>query len=237
MTFHIPCLKEVLLLCVLVFPSAFLYFVKPWFSSKLHSLMAENVSTILVYGLLLLLSFGMGAFSPAKCTACVPGGYLVLCLAAIAAGGGNVAAEYLMAALPVRRKSGTMPKAHPPSLYREHLSVLSVISILAAASAEELIFRGVIQGSIFPALGFPAWLGLLLSAFFYAMNHVYFGRFTVLQKMVSGLVFSALFLTGGGWILPSILCHAAQNLILYCWAVRTTSQTTQSRKGDLPCKP
>ena len=227
MIFHIPCLKLWLVLCIMAFPSAYIYFVKPFIRISGSRLLSENAATILIYGLLMLLACLMGlqgnfAFS-AKST---PEVFWILIsfTAAVLMGFANLGIEYLEAALPFWKKNHKFPALRPAAIYAESFRLSSVISIVLAAGLEELIFRQVIMGGIAEGLGWNPWAAVIVSSFVYGMNHVYFGRFQVIQKWSSGLVFSLLFvLSGSVW--PCVVCHATQNLALYGWSVRKTNKT------------
>ena len=83
----------------------------------------------------------------------------------------------------------------------------SFISIIAAAALEEMVFRQIMIGGIFGSMSLDPLPAVILSGFFYGMNHVYFGRFAVIQKFSSGIVFALLYVLGGGNIfLPGIRC-------------------------------
>ena len=230
MIFHIQCLKLWLILCIMAFPSAYIYFTKPFIRIRGSRLLSENAATVLVYGILLLLAWltglqGAFVFS-AKGT---PEVFWILIsfTAAVLMGFANLGIEYLEAAVPFWKKNGKFPALRPAAIYAESFRGSSVVSIILAAAAEELIFRQVIMGGIAGGLGWSPWIAALVSSFVYGMNHVYFGRFQVIQKWSSGLIFSLLFVMCGGSIWPCILCHATQNLALYGWSVFKTGKAQQ----------
>ncbi len=227
MNFHTQCLSEVLMLCVIMFPSAYIYFLKPFVQIRNNTLLSENLVTVIVYGSLAVLGAATGSAGLSDAELFPRTGteiFLLLCLLAVAAGGFNVAAEYTEAAIPILRRTGRLPAMRPAGIYRGSFSFVNFCSIIAAAALEEFAFRQFMMGGVLRALGMSLWPSILLSAFFYGMNHVYFGRFAVLQKFTSGLVFAALFAVSGGNLLPCILCHTAQNLILYFYAVTRREQ-------------
>ncbi len=226
MIFHIPCLKLWLVLCITAFPSAYIYFAKPFIKIRDSRLLSENGSTILIYGILLLLACLMGLQGNFVFSAKSTPGILWLSISAAAAvlmGFANLGIEYLEAALSFWKKNHKFPALRPAAIYAESFHLSSVISIVLAAGLEEMIFRQVIMGGIAEGLGWNAWAAVLVSSFIYGMNHVYFGRFQVIQKWSSGLVFSLVFvLSGSVW--PCVVCHATQNLALYGWSVRKTNR-------------
>lgn len=222
MTFHTQCLNEVLMLCVILFPSAYIYFLKPFVQIRNNALLSENLVTVIIYGLLVVMGAVTGyagvidhqIYHLTELDA-----YILIYPLAVVAGGFNIAAEYIEAAVPVLCRTGKLPALRPASMYKNRFSFLNFCSIIAAASLEELVFRQFMMGGILQSLGVYPWLSILLSAFFYGMNHVYFGRFAVIQKVTSGLIFALLFIISNGNIIPCILCHVTQNLILYFHAV------------------
>ena len=224
MPFPIQCLKYLMLLFVMVFPSAYLYFLKPFIRLKNNRMLEENLSTIIVYGLLLLLAAAFGSRGE-----WYMGSLWFFYPAAVLMGFVNVGAEYLEAAVPVKRKTGKFPRIQPTSVYRGGFSSARLLSLILAAALEELIFRQIVISGILVPMGLDIWAAAVLSAFFYSLNHVYFGRFAVIQKMTSGMVYSALFVLSGGNILVSILCHCVQNLSLFIFTVyRTDSRRNKA---------
>ena len=232
MIFHIPCLKLWLFLCVAAFPSAYIYFAKPFIRVRESKLLSENAATVLIYGILLLLAWIMGITGPADFSAesIMDAGWKNLLFAAAAVMGFiDLVLEYLESALPVWVRSRRLPKVRPAAVYSETFHISSVVSIILAAAAEELVFRQVIIGGVCEGLGWAPWAAGIVSALLYGMNHVYFGRFAVIQKCSSGLIYSMFFLTGEAGIWLCILCHVSQNIILYCWSVRITAQQKRVR--------
>ena len=222
MNFHIQCLSEVLILCVIIFPSAYIYFLKPFVQIGDNVLLSENLGTVIVYSILLIIGVltGTAGFADLQPSCWIqPGISLLIYPLAVAAGGFNVAAEYAEAAAPILRRTGRLPALRPARIYQGRFSLVNFCSIIAAAALEELVFRQFMMGGVLRALETAPWLAVILSAFFYGMNHVYFGRFAVIQKITSGLVFALIFAAGGGNVIPCILCHVTQNLILYFCAV------------------
>ena len=223
MLFHIPCLKLLLFLCVVAFPSAYIYFAKPFINISGSRLLSENAATVLIYGVLTLIAWlsGIdGVFAGFAVKGITQGWICIMSAAAILAFA-NLAVEYLEASLPFLIRNRKLPSVRPAAIYSvPSVRLADILSIVLAAAAEEVIFRQVIIGAICTGLGWDIWAGIVAGSFLYGMNHVYFGRFSVVQKFSSGLVYSVLFVVSGSCIWPSILCHALQNILLYCWSVR-----------------
>lgn len=214
MTFHIPCLRTLLYLFIIVFPSAYVFFLKEICFSRKSKLLQDNLPVIIVYGMLTaigLFSALMGNFKLDSSLYWYP--------LAIIVGAFNISIEYFEAALPVYLKQKKFPNLSPTSVYKEPFSLTGLLSIFFAATLEELVFRQFMISGIFIELGLPIVLMILLSSLFYAINHVYYGTFVVLQKFTSGLVFSIVFVMSGYNIIIASLCHFTQNLLLYLYSV------------------
>lgn len=222
MLFHTPCLKLLLLLCVVAFPSAYIYFAKPFINVRGSRLLSENVATVLVYGVLILVAWlsGIDGVFAGVVVKRIAQGWISIMSAAACLAFINLVAEYLEASLPFLIRNRKLPSVRPAAIYSvPSLRLADILSILLAAAAEEMIFRQVVIGAICTGLGWNLWAGVAAGSLIYGMNHVYFGRFSVIQKFSSGLVYSVLFVASGSCIWPSILCHALQNILLYCWSV------------------
>lgn len=228
MIFHTQCLRSWLLLCVVAFPSAYIYFLKPFIRVKGSRLLSENTATVIVYGVLVLIALitGMEGIFSWSVAGIGEGGYgWIISASAVVMAFVCLVAEYLEAAIPFRIRNRRFPSVRPAAIYSEpSVRPVSILSIVLAAAAEELVFRQIIIGGICTELGWGLLAGVIVSSTLYGMNHVYFGPFSVIQKCSSGLVYSMLFVAGGQRILLPILCHILQNIILYCWSVRVTAQ-------------
>ena len=231
MLFHIPCLKLLLFLCVMAFPSAYIYFTKPFINIRGSRLLSENAATVLTYGVLTLIAWlsgidgvlaGFAIKSMTRDWICIMSAAAILAFV-------NLVAEYLEASLPFLIRNCKLPSVRPAAIYSvPSVRLADILSIVLAAAAEESIFRQVIIGAICTGLGWNPGVGVVAGSFLYSMNHVYFGRFSVIQKFSSGLVYSVLFVVSGSCIWPSILCHALQNILLYCWSVRKIKYKNQT---------
>lgn len=214
MIFHTQCLKDILFLFVIMFPSAYIFFLKPFIHFKSSKILSENICTVIVYGLLAIcgiLMGDMGGFSVG------PAAWWVVL--AVVLGLGVILVEFILAAAPFLIKGQKMPKLKPVSMYYGRFKILDFLSIIAAAALEEIIFRQYMIGGLFVQLNVNIVFGIIISSFAYSMNHVYFGRFAVLQKMSSGLIFSTIYVLSGNNILLSVICHITQNLWLYFFSV------------------
>ncbi len=213
MLFHIPCLKYVLLLCTLSFPSAFAYIVRMLRFPERSRLLQDTFATVVSYGVLIVITFFMGELGILRFTANILWYPLAVVCAFL-----NITVEFVIAAFPLFRKYKKLPALTPTKVYYERTSLLSIVAIILAATAEEVVFRQIIISVVMNGLSVPVYVVIIISACLYALNHVYFGRKIVLQKLPSGLIFSLIFVLSGYALLPVILCHASQNLILYFYS-------------------
>ena len=102
MLFHTPCLKLLLLLCVVAFPSAYIYFAKPFINVRGSRLLSENVATVLVYGVLILVAWlsGIDGVFAGVAVKRIAQGWISIMSAAACLAFINLVAEYLEASLP-----------------------------------------------------------------------------------------------------------------------------------------
>lgn len=223
--FPIPCLRALLFLFALMFPSAFVYFVREIPMRRLNAVAREYLPLIITLTALILVGIAGGYGGGMRLST---EWYWILI--GIAVGPVNVAWEYLLAALPRLRQGRGWPDLKPTSMY-VGAPLWTVLLVAAAAIVEEVLHRGIIMGGIFPVFGTPAWLAVPLSALIYAMNHAFFGRGAMFLKFASGLLIAALFWLSGGQILAPVLVHVTQNLVLFFHARRAASPSQWTKKG------
>lgn len=223
--FPIPCLRALLILFALMFPSAFVYFVREIPMRRLNVVARECLPLILTHGALILVGAAGGYVGGIRLATDWYWG-----LIGIAAGFGNVALEYILAALPRLRQARGWPDLKPTSMY-VGAPLWTMLLVASAALSEELVYRGIIMGGIFPVLGMSWWIAVPASTLIYAMNHAFFGRGAIFLKIASGLVIAALFALSGGQILVPVLAHITQNLVLFFHARRASRPGQWARKG------
>lgn len=111
-------------------------------------------------------------------------------------------------------------QAGDTSVLRDHMALVA-LGILAAALAEEVVWRSVVRDALVPVLGKKAWLG---SAVLYALAHLptvwklsddMMGKnpLVPLAALGAGLVFGAM-VERGGRLAPAIVAHA-----IFDWTV------------------
>jgi membrane protease YdiL (CAAX protease family) len=225
MNFHIPCLRYLLVLYVIVFPSAYIFFLKTIRFSKKSRILQENIPIIIVYLALLSLGCSMGLIGIFLFVS-APLWYI----AAAVGGGVNILLEYIEASVPFLYKGKGFPCLSPVKMYATGFRIWDLASIIVAAGLEETVFRQFMLQGLFKEMSLPLIAGILLSSFFYGINHVYFGSFAVFQKITSGIVFSCLFVFSGYNLLIPVICHMSQNIILYCYS---SLRKDEMKKGSL----
>lgn len=93
--------------------------------------------------------------------------------------------------------------------------ILDLLLLIIGASAEEIIFRQVFFYITYKIFGLNIIIVILLSSFIYGLNHIFFGTKAVLQKTITGIVYSLLFVISGYSIVIPAITHIVQNGILY----------------------
>ena len=78
---------------------------------------------------------------------------------------------------------------------------------------EELVFRTAVINILF-GLGFPTVAIVVIAISVFALNHVQWGLFALIQKMFSGCVFVLLYLLFDYNILIPVIAHCVQNYTL-----------------------
>lgn len=98
--------------------------------------------------------------------------------------------------------------------------ILDIVLIALGAIGEEIIFRQVFFYITYDILGISIYAVMAFSSLLYGINHIYFGTNAVLQKLITGFIYSLLFIFSGYFIVVPIIAHFSQNMILYIWALR-----------------
>lgn len=222
--FPTPCLEALLFLFALMFPSAFVYFVREIPMRRLSAVAREYVPLALTLLVLLLVAVAGGHVEGLRFEV----SWLWLAVGVVT-GVFNVGLEYLLSALPRLKDGRGWPGLKPTSMY---VGAPATAMLLVALSAflEEMVHRGVIMGALLPALGSPVWLAVPLSALVYAMNHAFFGRGAVILKFASGLALGAVYALSGGLILVPVVAHIVQNGTLFVHARRASRPSQWTRR-------
>lgn len=101
---------------------------------------------------------------------------------------------------------------------------LIFVFTITLAIFEEINFRMVWNEVTIMQIGLPVYVFVIMSAAFYAVNHLYYGFETFLQKFVTGIILAFFYVFSGEAIIIPILVHVFQNLIILIWG--------RSREGE-----
>ncbi|MCZ9892899.1 type II CAAX endopeptidase family protein [Brachyspira hyodysenteriae] len=98
--------------------------------------------------------------------------------------------------------------------------LFDIIVIFIGALCEEIIFRQVFFNITYNVFGINIYIIVVLSAFIYSINHIYFGANAVFQKFIVGIIYSLLFVYSSFSIIAPVITHFLQNFILYLLSFR-----------------
>jgi len=123
--------------------------------------------------------------------------------------------EYCVHAIESYRLTGRFPRAIAVQrFWLSGLSPTDYLLLMLVVIGEEIFYRGfwfaILQGSF----SFPSWLAVGVSSLAYGVNHLAFGRTTVISKTAVGILFSSLYLFGGKSLWLPIVSHGLQNVTL-----------------------
>ena len=90
-----------------------------------------------------------------------------------------------------------------------------IVIIFIGVVCEEIIFRHVFFNIAYNILSINIFIVIVLSAFIYSINHIYFGANSVFQKFIVGIIYSLLFVYSSFSITAPLITHFTQNMILY----------------------
>lgn len=215
MYYHIHYLKIIITTCLICFPSAFIFFGSAVQMRKCTIARKNAIMTWVVYLILISIVYIMGYLNNINISLSI---WIVI---GVGCGILVIFLELAMAQYKIKRKFGYYTKIiRPPASYIESFSFLNAILIIFAAALEEILFRQIIILELY-GLFDMLLVGVILSCLLYAVNHIYFSVFSVAQKIVSGFIFSILFIFSGYNILVPIITHCVQNLVLYLFGTYT----------------
>lgn len=110
--------------------------------------------------------------------------------------------------------SGRTPKGFSINSYWKKSSLNIIVFTVAGGLCEEVIFRQIWFSIFESSFVLPIFLVIIITAMVYALNHLYFGLFTIIQKFFAGLVYGLLFFISGGSLLIPLIAHGVQNLLI-----------------------
>jgi membrane protease YdiL (CAAX protease family) len=123
--------------------------------------------------------------------------------------------EYGIHALASYRVNGTFPRGIAvQAFWRRRLSPTDHLLVGTVAVGEEILYRGIWIGVLL-SFGLPTLVAAGISSVAYGINHLAFGRTSVIAKTVTGLLYCSLYLVGGKSIWLPILSHCLQNTMLF----------------------
>lgn len=220
MSFHIHYLKVFLVLFAIIFPSTLTGF----FMSLQKSRIFVTASNAITYLFLVLLGLWTGFIgeihfpnNPIWLFIAMGMGFVCICIEVL------VGKFILYAKNRVWIKRIEIHESASGTCWP-----IDVFLILVGAFGEEMIFRQILFYIGMDILGWPVLFVVLFSSIIYGLNHIFFSRQSVVQKVFSGIVFSMLFLLSGKSIIIAVLAHFSQNLILYTVA--------RSKRGEFVWK-
>lgn len=108
--------------------------------------------------------------------------------------------------------------------------IFDIFVIAIGAIGEEIIFRQTFFNIVYTVLGFNIYIVIILSSLVYAINHMYFGTNAVLQKFITGMIYSSLFVLSGYVLIVPVIVHFSQNMILYFLALIGSRENIKTEK-------
>lgn len=88
------------------------------------------------------------------------------------------------------------------------------ISTFIVGIMEEVIYRQIWFLIGLQVLGMNVVVVLLLTSFFYGLNHITLGPYVFIQKLLSGVLYGLLFIFSGYTVVIPMIAHGIQNLIV-----------------------
>jgi uncharacterized protein len=111
----------------------------------------------------------------------------------------------------------------------ERLAFVALVATVALC--EELIYRGFMQGLFQGVTRGSTAAGILISALFFAVAHVYQGRRGLISTFIIGILFAGV-RAGTGSLVPSICAHFAVDLVAGLLAPGKLTRALKSRSME-----
>ncbi len=159
-----------------------------------------------------LIVVAVGQLDPARLAVRPAGAWLVAL--AILAAPACIALEATVQSLTRTGSLGALRRPvalHP--FWREGPGLATLGFVLLIAAGEELVYRQLAY-DVFRGWGLAPGAAILGGALLYGFNHLYFGAAAVLSKTLVGLVFAGLYVGSGGSLVPPLIAHGLQSLLL-----------------------
>jgi hypothetical protein len=93
-------------------------------------------------------------------------------------------------------------------------TAVGVAAAVVTAAGEEVAYRGVGLHLLETVLRWPSAFAIGVTAVAYGLNHLWFGRLTVAQKMVTGVALGTLYDLSGRAVVVPLVAHVVQNLVV-----------------------
>jgi membrane protease YdiL (CAAX protease family) len=123
--------------------------------------------------------------------------------------------EYCVHALESYRLTGSFPRGIAVQrFWRRRLSPTDHLLLMLVVVGEEIFYRGFWLAILLGSFSFPSWVAVGVSSLAYGVNHLAFGRGSVISKTVVGILYSSLYLFGGKSLWLPIVSHGLQNVTL-----------------------
>ncbi|SES77477.1 CPBP family glutamic-type intramembrane protease [[Clostridium] polysaccharolyticum] len=210
MSIHILCLN-VLLLTATCYPTAIPQIMLPYLAryagkrgNAIYLCMCNILYVILCVISLMVLPKRLPVLLPASA---------LWYLAAVITGAVVIYLEYLIGK-GIMMLQGKKVKGFAVNSSWQNASAFVTGSTIVLAVLEEWNFRLVWNETLVEQIGLPVCIFVLLSGVFYAMNHLYFGIETFLQKLITGFILALLYVFSGEVILIPVLAHVLQNVLI-----------------------
>jgi uncharacterized protein len=207
MTHHIPFLKEIILLCALTFPGGLSVIIpRAKKNTYFYTILGNVVINVLLIALVLPIAREQYFYLNVPPAYMYPIALLVGLLCIIL--------EYAVGAIQFVIKNKKLPDYRVHAFYDIKVAPALIALIIVLVVCEELILRQFMFTIFYNTIGLGLLLTVLVCAFIYSLNHLYFGVNTLVQKFVSGLVYTLLFYFSGSSVVVPIIAHSVQNLTL-----------------------
>ncbi len=210
MSIHILCLN-ILLLATTCYPTAIPQIMLPYLAryagkngNAIYLCMCNILYTVLCVICLLVLKEPLSIKAPSAIW-----WYFV----AAGAGVGLIFLEFFIGKL-VMRLQGKKVKGFSVNNGWQNAGVVVFVCTILLAMFEEFNFRMVWNEVMVNQIGLSVYGFVLLSAAFYAVNHLYYGAITFLQKFITGVILALFYVFSGGAIIIPVLTHFLQNLMV-----------------------
>ncbi|NFN87701.1 CPBP family intramembrane metalloprotease [Clostridium sporogenes] len=100
------------------------------------------------------------------------------------------------------------------SLVFTKINIKVIILSILIGIFEEFVYRQLWFNVLFKDFKLHIAIVLVITAFMYALNHIFLGKQVFFQKMVAGITYGALFYFSGFNIIVPIITHCLENIVI-----------------------